>query len=241
MDKIEHRMVPANGINIHVAELGKGPTILLLHGFPELWYTWRHQMIYLASHGYRAVAPDLRGYGDTTGAPVSDPAKFTTLHVVGDLVALIDAVVSPGEAKVFVVGHDWGAAVAWALCLYRPDKVKALVNMSVPFMPRHPTLKPVDGLRAIYGNDHYVIKIQEPGEIEVEFAAWGTERVLNYFFNYRNTEPILLPKGIGLVRSSDDPLILPSWLSKEDLAYFTSKFEKTGFTGGLNYYRALNM
>ncbi|KAI3713621.1 hypothetical protein L1987_72204 [Smallanthus sonchifolius] len=117
MDTIEHKMVAVNCINMHVAELGKGPTILLIHGFPELWYTWCHQIIYLASHGYRAVAPDLRGYGDTTGVSTSDPTKFTSLHVVGDLVVLIDAVAAPGEEKVFVVGHDWGAVMAWALCL----------------------------------------------------------------------------------------------------------------------------
>ncbi|KAL8201095.1 hypothetical protein R6Q57_012434 [Mikania cordata] len=241
MDNIEHKMVPVNGINMHVAELGKGPTILFIHGFPELWYTWRHQMVYLASHGYRAVAPDLRGYGDTTGAPASDPSKFTSFHVVGDLVALIDAVVEPAEAKVFVVGHDWGALIAWALCLYRPDKVKALVNLSVTFSPRNPRFKPVDGLRALYGNDYYIVRFQEPGEIEAEFSVWGTERVLNNFFNYRTPGPLFLPKGIGFGTSSDDPLILPSWLSKEDLTYYTSKFEKTGFTGGLNYYRALNL
>lgn len=160
MEKIQHKMVAVNGINMHVAELGTGPTILFIHGFPELWYTWRHQILYLASHGYRAVAPDLRGYGDTTGAPVSDPTKFTTLHVVGDLVALINIVAASGEDKVFVVGHDWGAMIAWALCLYRPDKVKALVNMSVPFSPRNPKFKPIDGLRALYGNDYYIIRFQ---------------------------------------------------------------------------------
>lgn len=122
---------------MHVAEAGQGPIILFLHGFPECWYPWRHQMAFFASQGYRAVAPDLRGYAETTGAPASDPAKFTTLHVVGDLVSLIDAMAPPSE-KVFVVGHDWGAIIAWALCLYRPDKVRALVNMSVVFTRRSP-------------------------------------------------------------------------------------------------------
>lgn len=160
MDQIEHKKIPVNGINMHVADLGKGPTIIFIHGFPELWYTWRHQMTYLASHGYRAVAPDLRGYGDTTGAPTTDPTKFTSLHVVGDLVALIDAVAAPGEGKVFVVAHDWGAVMAWALCLYRPDKVKGFMCLSVPFSPRNAKYKPVDALRALYGNDYYICRFQ---------------------------------------------------------------------------------
>ncbi|KAK9052940.1 hypothetical protein SSX86_029570 [Deinandra increscens subsp. villosa] len=241
MDKIQHKMVPVNGINMHVAELGHGPTVLLVHGFPELWYTWRHQILFLADHGYRVVAPDLRGFGDTTGAPTSDPTKFTSLDVVGDLVALIEAVAGPGEDKVFVVGHDWGANMCWNLCLYRPDKVKALVNLSVAFSPRNPKYKPVEALRSVYGNDYYIIRFQEPGEIEGEFAVWGTERVLNSFFSYRTPGPLLLPKGIGFGTSPNDPLVLPSWLSKQDIAYYTAKFEKTGFTGGLNYYRALNL
>ncbi|XP_071702399.1 epoxide hydrolase 1-like [Rutidosis leptorrhynchoides] len=241
MEKIQHKMVPANGINIHIAELGNGPTIILIHGFPELWYTWRHQIVYLASHGYRAIAPDLRGFGDTTGAPPNDATKFTTLHVVGDLVALIDAVKGPSEDKVFIVAHDWGAVMAWALCLYRPDKVKALVNLSVPFSPRNPKYKPVDALRALYGDDYYIVRFQEPGEIEGEFEVWGTERVLSDFYNFRTPGPLFLPKGVGFGTSPNDPINLPWWFTKEDLEYCSSKFKKTGFTGGLNYYRALNI
>lgn len=145
MEKIEHKMIGVNGINMHIAELGHGPTVLLIHGFPELWYTWRHQILYLAANGYHVVAPDLRGYGDTTGAPTDDATKFTTFHMVGDLVALIDAVAGPNEEKVLVVGHNWGTIITWSLCLYRPDKVKALVNMSVTFSPRNPTIRPIDG------------------------------------------------------------------------------------------------
>lgn len=159
MEGIEHKSLTINGINMHVAEIGQGPFVLFLHGFPECWYAWRHQMAFMASQGFRAVAPDLRGYGDTTGAPVNDSTKFTTLHVVGDLVALLNAVAAQ-EEKVFVVGHDWGAMFAWALCLYRPDKIKALVNLSVPFQPRNPSKKPVESLRAVYGEDYYICRFQ---------------------------------------------------------------------------------
>nr|GMD63642.1 bifunctional epoxide hydrolase 2-like [Ipomoea batatas] len=161
MEGIEHISVSVNGIDMHVAQAGQGPVVLFLHGFPECWYTWRHQMCFLASQGYRAVAPDLRGYGETTGAPNDDPSKFTSLHVVGDLVALISAVAAEDEEKVFVVGHDWGAMMAWALCLYRPDKVKALVNMSVCFTPRNPKAKPLQTLRAVYGDDYYICRFQD--------------------------------------------------------------------------------
>ncbi|XP_019151783.1 PREDICTED: bifunctional epoxide hydrolase 2-like isoform X2 [Ipomoea nil] len=238
MEGIEHISVSVNGISMHVAQTGQGPVVLFLHGFPECWYTWRHQMCFLASQGYRAVAPDLRGYGDTTGAPTDDPSKFTSLHVVGDLVALL-SVVAADEEKVFVVGHDWGAMMAWALCLYRPDKVKALVNMSVCFTPRNPKSKPLETLRAVYGDDYYICRFQEGGEIEGEFAVLGTKKVLQCFLTYYNPSPLYLPKKGKLFEGSTDDL--PSWLSKNDVDYYTSKFEKTGFTGGINYYRALDL
>jgi pimeloyl-ACP methyl ester carboxylesterase len=157
MEGIEHRTVKVNGINMHIAEKGQGPVILFLHGFPELWYSWRHQIVALASLGYRAVAPDLRGYGDTD-AP-AEPASYTSLHVVGDLVALLDTIAADQD-KVFVVAHDWGAIIAWYLCLYRPDKVKALLNLSVAFTPRNPTRKPLESLRALYGDDYYICRFQ---------------------------------------------------------------------------------
>ncbi|KAK6138779.1 hypothetical protein DH2020_027476 [Rehmannia glutinosa] len=237
MERIEHKTLSVNGLNMHVAELGQGPIILFLHGFPECWYTWRHQMIYFASHGYRAVAPDLRGFADTTGATVSDPAKFTTLHVVGDVVLLIEAVAPPNE-KVFVVGHDWGAIIAWSLCMYRPDKVKALVNMSVLFSRRNPIRKPFEMLRGVYGDDYYICRFQVPGEIEHEFAHIGCKTVLKHFLTYRNPGPLHLPK---VKPFPDTPITLPSWLSQQDVDYYATKYEATGFTGALNYYRALDI
>nr|GMD80616.1 bifunctional epoxide hydrolase 2-like [Ipomoea batatas]GME09308.1 bifunctional epoxide hydrolase 2-like [Ipomoea batatas] len=240
MEKITHKTVVVNGINMHVAELGEGPLVLFLHGFPELWYSWRHQMLFLAAKGYRAVAPDLRGFGDTTGAPTDDPSKFTVLHVVGDLIALLQSI-APDEDKVFVVGHDWGAIIAWNLCLFRPDKVKALVNLSVHYAPRNPNFDTVDAMRAMYGDDHYICRFQEPGEIEAELAPIGVKTCLKSFLTYLKTEPFYFPKGKGISANTDGPISLPSWLPEEDLDYFASRFEKTGFTGAINYYRALKL
>ncbi|KAJ8620546.1 hypothetical protein MRB53_029075 [Persea americana] len=235
MEGILHRTVSVNGINMHIAEKGDGPLVLLIHGFPELWYCWRHQILGLAARGYRAVAPDLRGYGDTDAPPSA--SSYTAFHIVGDLVALIDAL---GQDQVFVVGHDWGAVMAWYFCLFRPDRVKALVNLSVAFRPRHPSKKPVETMRALLGENYYICRFQEPGVAEADFARLGTSLVLKKFLTYRRPAPFILPEG-GLSAAPDKQFTLPSWLSEEDINYYASKFEKTGFTGGLNYYRALDL
>ncbi|KAH9765913.1 AB hydrolase-1 domain-containing protein [Citrus sinensis] len=238
MEGIQHRIVKVNGINMHIAEKGQGPVILFLHGFPELWYSWRHQITALASLGYRAVAPDLRGFGDTDAPP--DVTSYTCFHVIGDLVGLIDTV-APNDEKVFVVGHDWGAFMAWFLCLFRPDRVKALVNLSVVFNPFGSINNVIEALRAYYGDNYYMCRFQEPGEIEAEFAQIGTETVIKEFLTFRTPGPIILPKGKGFGHPPDAPMALPSWLSEEDVKHFTAKFDKKGFTGGINYYRNINL
>lgn len=235
MENIEHKYVSVNGINMHVAESGEGPVVLLLHGFPELWYSWRHQITFLASHGYRAVAPDLRGYGDSlSGVDLNDSSKFSIHHVVGDLIALLHGVGVAEEEKVFVVGHDWGAIIAWYLCMFRNDKIKALVNLSVPFIPRDPNLDLVQQLRATRGDDYYVVRFQEPGDIEAELAKIDIRTVMKRFFSTGRT--LNFPRGEGF---GDSPVVDSSWLTDTDLDYFASKFKETGFTGGINYYRAL--
>ncbi|BBH10433.1 alpha/beta-Hydrolases superfamily protein [Prunus dulcis] len=173
MEKIEHTTVSTNGINMHIASIGTGPVVLFLHGFPELWYSWRHQLLSLSSLGYRCIAPDLRGFGDTDAPP--SPASYSALHIVGDLIGLLDHL---GIDQVFLVGHDWGAVIAWWFCLFRPDRVKALVNLSVAFSPRNPKRKPVDGFRALFGDDYYICRFQEPGEIEKEFAGYDTASIM---------------------------------------------------------------
>ncbi|EOA32421.1 hypothetical protein CARUB_v10015695mg [Capsella rubella] len=243
MEGIDHRMVSVNGITLHIAEKGpkEGPVVLLLHGFPDLWYTWRHQITGLSSLGYRAVAPDLRGCGDSD-SPESF-SDYTYLKVVGDLIALLDSVAGDQE-KVFLVGHDWGAIMGWFLCLFRPEKIKGFVCLSVPYIPRNPSVKPVQWLKAMFGDDYYVCRFQEPGKIEQEFASSDLRILLGNIFTGRPLGPAILPKNNPLGKNpnlNSKNIELPKWFSKEGLDFYASKFEKTGFLGGLNYYRALDL
>ncbi|RDX90363.1 ephA, partial [Mucuna pruriens] len=234
---IKHRRVEVNGIKMHIAEKGEGPVVLFLHGFPEIWYTWRHQILSLSSRGYRAVAPDLRGYG-YTDAP-SQISNYTAFHIVGDLVALLDTL---GIQQVFLVAHDWGAIIGWYLCMFRPQRVKAYVCLSVPFLRRDPNVRTVDGLCALYGDDYYICRFQKPGDMEAQMAQVGTEYVLKNILTTRRTGPPILPKGeFGTGFNPNMSHTLPSWLTQDDLRYYVSNYDKTGFTGGLNYYRNLNL
>ncbi|XP_042056456.1 epoxide hydrolase A-like [Salvia splendens] len=149
-------------------------------------------------------------------------SSSSIMHLVGDLIALLDAV-APSEEKVFVVGYDWGAIVTWHLAMYRPDRVMALVNLSLPFSPRNPQMNAVELGRQLYGDDLYIYRFQEPGYIEGVFEEAGTKEVLKNIFSYRNTNPFYFPNGP----------------TEQDLDYYVTKFNKTGFTGGVNYYRAL--
>ncbi|OMP02664.1 Epoxide hydrolase-like protein [Corchorus olitorius] len=202
---------------MHIAEKGEGPVILFLHGFPQLWYSWRHQINGLASLGYRALAPDLRGYGGTD-APASVDS-YTCFHIVGDLIALLDAV-APDQEKA--------------------DRVKALFNLSVPFSPYNPKIKPIEAWRAYFGQDHYICRFQEPGVIEAEFAEIGIGRAVLEILSYCSPDPLFLPKGNLFGHPLDSPIDLPPWMSQEDAQYYATQFEKTGITGALNYYRNFN-
>src|SRR5579863_8070402 len=133
--EVMHRTIAANGIRMHVAEQGNGPAVLLCHGFPELWYSWRHQLAALASAGFRAIAPDMRGYGQTERPDAVD--QYTLLHLVGDMVGLLDAL---KIEQAVIAGHDWGAPVAWNAALLRPDRFRAVIALSVPFRPRSPVV-----------------------------------------------------------------------------------------------------
>src|SRR5262245_52328676 len=163
MSEIRQRSVDAGGLRMHVAEAGLGPLVVLCHGFPESWYSWRHQLPALADAGYHAVAPDMRGYGQTDRPDAID--QYTQLHLVGDMVALLDAL---GDATAVIVGHDWGAPVAWNAALLRPDRFRAVAALSVPYSPRGGA-RPTEQLaRAAADSFMYMLYFQTPGVAEAE-------------------------------------------------------------------------
>ncbi|KQK20255.1 uncharacterized protein LOC100841972 [Brachypodium distachyon] len=234
--EVRHWTAAVNGISLHVAEQGPttGPAVLLLHGFPELWLSWRHQMSALAARGYRALAPDLRGYGDSE-SPAGGPAAYTMLHVVGDVVALLDHLRLPDA---LVAGHDWGAQVLWHLCLFRPDRVRAAVALGVPYLPRSPA--PMADLFAARGDGFYMTQFQEPGRAEKAFAKYDVATVLKKFYSLE-LDDLSAPPGVEVIdffQASSSPL---PWMTEEELRQYADKFQKTGFTGGLNYYRAMDL
>ncbi len=165
MTDVTHRTVETNGIRMHIAETGTGPLVLLCHGFPESWYSWRHQLRALAEAGYHAVAPDMRGYGQTDAPQAID--QYTLFHLAGDMVGLLDAL---GEAQAVIVGHDWGAPVAWHSALFRPDRFRAVVALSVPFRPRAP-VRPTTVMPQTDAAVFYQLYFQTPGVAEAELES----------------------------------------------------------------------
>ncbi|WP_030020148.1 alpha/beta fold hydrolase [Streptomyces monomycini] len=235
----QHRTVEVNGLRLHLAEEGEGPLVLLLHGFPEFWYAWRHQLRPLAEAGYRVVAPDQRGYGDSD-RPAA-PEAYSVLHLAGDVVGLIKAL---GEERAVVAGHDWGALVAWQSALLRPDVVRAVAGLSILPMPRGP-VPPLRSTREKTGGRFYWNYFEEPGVAEAEFGKDldRTFRRLLYGASGDRPEPPvppLVPPGGGFLDLAADPDRLPGWLTEEDIAAYVAAFGRSGFTGGLNWYRNLD-
>ena len=235
---IRHRQVHVGGLSMHIAEAGEGPLVVLCHGFPECWYSWRHQLTGLAEAGYHVVAPDMRGYGGTD-APERIEA-YTILHLVGDVVGLIDQL---GEKQAVLVGHDWGSIVAWTGALLRPDRFRAVVGMSVPFLPRLP-IRPTDMMRAMAGDRFmYVLYFQQPGVAEAELDPRAREVMRKMLYTASGSLAageswkFDLPKTAGFIDGMLDPEKLPDWLSETDLDVYAAEFERTGFRGGLNWYR----
>jgi pimeloyl-ACP methyl ester carboxylesterase len=245
VSELKRRVVETNGIKMHIAEQGEGPLVLLCHGFPEAWYSWRHQLKALADAGFHAVAPDQRGYGHTERPERID--AYTQLHLVGDMVGLLDAL---GEETAVVVGHDWGAPVAWNSALLRPDRFRAVAGLSVPYTGRGP-IAPTKGLKAAFGdNFFYILYFQTPGvaEHELQKDVRRTMRMVLYSIaadlGPRASQPLApqpLPKTASFLDQMVDPEKLPPWLTEADLDFFVAEFERTGFRGGLNWYRCMDL
>ena len=227
-----------NGISMRVAEQGSGPLVLFCHGWPESWYSWKHQLAAVAGAGYRAVAPDMRGYGGTDAPAAVD--QYTLLHLVGDMVGLVKAL---GETQSVIVGHDWGAPVAWTAALLRPDLFHAVAGMSVPYTPPSPN-EPIAALEKLGVRNFYMQYFQTPGVAEAELEADVENSLRRIYFSGSGDGPEgitfgMLQPGKGVLANTVDPETLPAWLTPDDLAYFTGEFKRAGFRGGLNWYRNL--
>jgi pimeloyl-ACP methyl ester carboxylesterase len=231
--------VTANGIRLAVYEEGQGFPVLLCHGFPELAYSWRHQLPALAAAGFRAIAPDQRGYGRSERP---QPVEAYGIHsLCGDLVGLLDAL--DLERAVFC-GHDWGGLVVWSAALLHPDRVAGVIGVNTPFLPRPPT-PPVELLRRAFGEDHYIVHFQKGPEADAALArdVRRTFEVMMRTDVERATReqrmqerPTLSLMGLLVA----DPLPGKPLLEPEELEVFVQAYEQTGFTGGINWYRNLD-
>ena len=241
MTALRHRNIEVNGIRMHIAEQGDGPLLILCHGWPELWYSWRHQIPALAALGFHVVAPDMRGFGQTD-AP-SRIEDYTILHKVGDMVGVVAAM---NESQAIIVGHDWGAPIAWTSAMLRPDLFRAVGAMSVPHRPRGPAA-PLSMLRHAGLGNHYWIYFQTPGVAEAEFERDPDTTIRRLLYGTPNPNaaidrenPLLVSEGKGFLDRTVVPEKLPAWLRDEDIAVFVDEYRRTGFRGGLNWYRNID-
>ena len=246
MSQVQHRVVETNGLRMHIAEQGAGPLVVLCHGFPECWYSWRHQLPALAEAGFHAVAPDMRGYGQSDRPDAID--QYTLLHLVGDMVGLLDTL---GVESAVIVGHDWGAPVAWHAALLRPDRFRAVIGLSVPFIPRRP-VRPTSTMPQTADAVFYQLYFQTPGVAEAEFEHDVGMTIRGLLYSASGDAPRdsasranpdtvgMVPRHGGFLSRSMVPPSLPPWLTEGDIDFFVGEFTRTGFRGGLNWYRNID-
>ena len=238
---VRERTVATGGVELHVLDAGEGTPVVLAHGFPELAYSWRHQVPALAAAGCRVLAPDQRGYGRSSRpAAVED---YDIVHLTGDLLGLLDDI---GEERAVFVGHDWGAIVVWQLALLAPERVAGVVGMSVPFLPRGP-MPPTRLMRQVMGDSFfYMLYFQEPGVADADLGrdpAATMTRMLAGLPPAGGGAPdpaALAGDGRGFVERLPVPDGLPGWLRRDELDHYIDEFTRTGFTGALNWYRNLD-
>ena len=240
----QERRVSTNGIQLHVVDAGPddGQPVVLCHGFPELAYSWRHQIPALADAGYRVLAPDQRGYGESDKpAPIED---YDIHHLTDDLLGLLDDI---GAEQAVFVGHDWGSMVVAQMALLHPERVRGVVAMSVPLLPRGP-MAPVTLMRQVLGDSFfYILYFQEPGVADADLGADARETMTRMLGGVRvqSEAPVDLAgyaanDGRGFVERMPEVKELPDWLSQEELDHYVEVFTRTGFTGGINWYRNMD-
>ena len=242
MSEINNRIIDTNDIKMHIAEQGTGPLVILCHGFPELWYSWRYQLSALAKAGFHALAPDQRGFGQTDKPDAIE--AYNIFELVGDIVGLVHAL---GEEKAVIVGHDWGAPVAWHCALLRPDIFHALALLSVPYRQRSQSIRPTDGMRRMAGEqEFYQLYFQQPGKAETELETDVEKSITMFLYSLAGDPPpdkrwqFLFDKSKRVIDTIFMPTKLPAWLTKADIDVFADAFKKGGFRGGLNWYRNMD-
>jgi pimeloyl-ACP methyl ester carboxylesterase len=242
MPEVTHRMVETNGIRLHVVEQGEGPLVILCHGFPECWYSWRHQLPALAKAGFRAVAPDLRGYG-LSDRP-EEVEKYTILHDIGDIVGLLDAL---GAEQAVIAGHDIGAPIAWEAALLRPDRFRAVIALSTPFRPRGfgtsvpPTTLMPQNENAMF----YQLFLQSP-EAEAALGRDLRRMFRSQFYALSGDRPPsegggfaggMMPRKGALL---PNPASLPAWIKESDIDVYVEAFMRSGLHGPLSWWRNID-
>jgi pimeloyl-ACP methyl ester carboxylesterase len=241
VDLPEPTMIKTNGIDMAVYEAGpkEGLPVVMCHGFPELAYSWRHQIPALAAAGFRAIAPDQRGYG-LTSRP-ENVRDYDMPHLTGDLAGLLDAL---GLKKAIFCGHDWGGLIVWQMPIYHPDRVAGVIGVNTPFLAR-PPIDPIMGMRAMFGENMYIVYFQKPGLADAALAQ-NVEKAFRFFMRKNGVsaaEYAKLPKEarnlelINAIQADEsmwpgEPLLTPA-----ELKVFVDTFTRTGFTGGINWYR----
>jgi pimeloyl-ACP methyl ester carboxylesterase len=232
--------VDTNGVQLRVVEAGDrgAPVVVLAHGFPELAHSWRHQISALADAGYHVLAPDQRGYGGSSRPGAIE--AYDIHQLTGDIVGLLDDV---GAERAVWVGHDWGAIVVWNAPLLHPDRVAAVAALSVPVVPRA-KVPPTQAFRKVFGeNFFYMVYFQEPGVADAELDS-DPARTLRRLMagpgslaDESTALRMLAPGPQGFIDRLPEPDELPDWISQAELDHYISEFTRTGFTGGLNWYR----
>ncbi len=237
---IRERRVATNGIELHLVEAGPadGYPVVLAHGFPELAYSWRHQIPALAEAGFHVLAPDQRGYG-RSDRPAAVEA-YDIIALTDDLLGLLDDV---GAERAVFVGHDWGSMVVGQMALLHPHRVAGVVALSVPLLPRGP-MPPVQVMRQIFADTFfYIVYFQEPGVADADLGADPGQTMRRMLGGLVTGEGgaslsgLAAPDGTGFVDRLPPVDHLPAWLSEEELAHYVAEFTRTGFTGGINWYR----